>query len=247
VDEALVNRIVERVVTTLGGPGAAGNHTAAKAQAQVATMKVFVTADMFTRRMAAARNGGVIELADNEFLTPSAAELAEMKHIVVKKAPKQISQAAPTPDRPEATPKKNSIGLVIERPGDKVTGVINALRYDGIEMAGFNGTDCWIRNLRSLCEAIATGRHLAGVALLPYAADAMVLANKIDGIRAVQATRPASVAAAMRHFGANLLIVEHVFCTYHEMRAMIRIFAAGAGQPGGADLLLGAVAELEGR
>lgn len=250
MDEALVNRIVERVVTALGGPGASSDRIAPRqadrTQQQTGTMKVFVTADMFTRRMAASHNGGAIELAENEFLTPSAAELAEIKHIVVKKTPKQMPQAAPSPDQPQAIPKKNSIGLVIERPGDKVAGVINALRYDGIELAGFNETDRWIRNLRSLCEAVAAGRHTAGVALLPYAADAMILANKIDGIRAVQATRPASVAAALRHFGANMLIVEHVFCTYHEMRAMIRTFAAGAGQPGGGDLLLETVAELEG-
>ena len=96
-----------------------------------------------------------------------------------------------------------------------------------------------------MCRDVATGQLAAGVVVLPYAADAIVLANKIKGVRAVQGTRPQSVAAAIRHFDANLLILEHAFSTFHEMRRMIRIFATQRQTRNTAEVLLAAVSELE--
>ena len=73
----------------------------------------------------------------------------------------------------------------------------------------------------------------------------MVLANKVRGIRAVQATGGASVAAGMRHFAANLLVIEHVGSTYHELRAMIRAFAGERPAAPSAKVLMETVAKLE--
>jgi ribose 5-phosphate isomerase RpiB len=88
-----------------------------------------------------------------------------------------------------------------------------------------------------MCEAIQAGRIAAGVAILPHAAGAMVLANKIRGIRAVQGTRAESVAAAVRQFGANVLVLEHAFATFHELRTMVQRFAAPTETPTARSLL----------
>ena len=85
----------------------------------------------------------------------------------------------------------------------------------------------------------------AGVAILPYAADAMVLANKIRGVRAVQGTRGQSVAAGLRRFDANILIIEHAFSSFHEMRAMVRQFATERPGQAAARTLMEAVNRIE--
>ena len=153
--------------------------------------------------------------------------------------------ANPGTAAPAANPAPAALGLVIERADDKVASVLAALSYDGLAVVDYSQTDCWIANLRLLCEAIVSGSVCGGVAILPYAADAMVLANKVPGVRAVQGTRGDSVAAAIRHFAPNLLVIEHVFSTYHEMRAMVRLFAAEAGARPQAKVLMEALAELE--
>jgi hypothetical protein len=71
----------------------------------------------------------------------------------------------------------------------------------------------------------------------------MAVAGKVKGIRPVQGTRVESVAAALRHFGANLLVLEHAFSTHHQMRTMLRTLAAGGKGAGGA--LEAALVELE--
>jgi len=79
----------------------------------------------------------------------------------------------------------------------------------------------------------------------PYAAAAMVLANKIRGIRAVQGASRAAVRAACAEFKANVLIVEQATSTFHEVRTMVQTFAAGLAAMGQTNPLLDAVAELE--
>jgi ribose 5-phosphate isomerase RpiB len=94
-----------------------------------------------------------------------------------------------------------------------------------------------------LCQAVAAGEVAAGAAILPYAADAMAVAGKVKGVRPVQGTRPESVAAALRHFSANLLVLEHAFSTHHQMRTMLRQIASGAR--GAGEALEAALLELE--
>ncbi|MCK4625627.1 MAG: RpiB/LacA/LacB family sugar-phosphate isomerase, partial [Phycisphaerae bacterium] len=115
--------------------------------------------------------------------------------------------------------------------------VTGSLSRGGIGFSQFDESSCWMENLRSMCRDVASGGLAAGVAVLPYAADAMVLANKINGIRAVQGTRLGSVQAGIRHFGANILILEHAFSTFHEMCTMIRVFTNNRAGVSSGDLL----------
>lgn len=158
----------------------------------------------------------------------------------------EASLAGANPVAPAAPAATGGIGLVTERPDAKVEGLLGGLSHDGLAMVNFNRTDCWMRNVEALGRAVASGSVPAGVAILPYAADAMLLAGKIPGVRPVQGTRPDSVAAAVRHFGANLLILEHAFSTFHEMRMMIRGFAGARSAPVNGPLVQ-TVAELERR
>jgi ribose 5-phosphate isomerase RpiB len=216
--------------------------------------RVFVTAEMLEQRLRAGGNGSLVELSDNEFLTPNAVDLADQRRLTIRKRPKP-SQA------PLASAVANSggdggasggsdaericLGLVTARADDKVHSLLGALSYDGLDLADYTQPDCWIGSVQSLCDAIAGGRVAFGVAILPYGANAMVLANKIKGIRAVQGTRSDSVSAAVRHLGANLLIVEHAFSSFHEMRVMIRTFADRGSGGAANQAVLDALEQLE--
>jgi hypothetical protein len=229
--------------------------------------RIFVTAELLAQR-AAASTGGTIGLAANEFLTPAAEDLAEIKHWTVQKTepekgtgsagrlavPVPFSTDAEDAEKRGQTPISNSrnrsqspffreipnpslLGLVVAAPSDKVENLLAAMRIDGLSVQSFNQTECWMRNLESLCDALAGGEVKAAVLLAPYAADAMVLAGKCKGVLPVQGTRADSVAAAVRHFGANLLMLEYAVSTYHEMRQMVRVFAASRPEPTNAPLV----------
>ncbi|MDY7010699.1 MAG: RpiB/LacA/LacB family sugar-phosphate isomerase [Planctomycetota bacterium] len=216
--------------------------------------KVFITAEVLQQRLTGSK-GGVIELAANEFLTPAAADLADTKNLTISKAdppspgPLQEGLKTEIPEEPKAdssqTPNSTTVGLVINRPGEKTDSVVYSLAGSGIKFSRFDESSCWMENLRSMCRNVASGALTGGVAVMPYAADAMVLANKIDGIRAVQGTRIESVKAGLRRFGANVLILEHVFSTFHEMCTMIRAFTNGRGDRAVSGLLLEAIGREE--
>ena len=212
---------------------------------------MFVTEEMLKRRIAGKVTS--IELAANEFLTPAASDLAARRRVTVRRTRGPIGRpvAAVQSSPPVATAGATlasgqpSAGLLVDRPDEKVLGVLDALVHDGMVMADFSAGDCPIANLRSLCRAVVTGQVRSGVAIVRYAADPMVLANKVKGIRAVQGTCLESVLAGVRRFNANLLIVEHSYRTLHEMRGMVRAFVSAASSAGRANRILAAVQELE--
>lgn len=281
--DALVNSIVEQVMAALRAQGVAppasgSPRTAppvsvrpgpvAGKPADAAHQKVFLTAELLERRLAAeAGDGRAIELAHNEFLTPAARDVVEELHLTVRKEPRTpprppaersanpnggpssasppVTAQGPAAGEPAVAGGSAALGLVIERPSQTVRSVLAGLGREAFSTVDYTQTDCWITNTRQLCEAILAGKVSAGVAVLPYAADAMVLANKVRGIRAVQGSRPDGVAAAVRHFAPNLLVLEHTLSTYHEMRAMIRAFAAARTGETQAKVLMETVAELE--
>ena len=214
--------------------------------------RVFITAEMLERRLAT--NGhGPVELAANERLTPAARDVIDERHLSVKRAAapsrngSDSSARAPAPasavgaasgasaagGRASAAESGGArLGIVTDRAGRATESVLLSIRYDGIEAASYDLSDCPWRDLAALCEDLSAGRLDAGVVLFKYAADAMVLSAKHRGVRPVQGTRVDSVSAALRHFGANLLALEHGLSTFHQMRSMIRTFAAGpAGVP----------------
>jgi len=239
MDAELVNKAVQQVIDALRRQGASA--ATAKTDRQFVRKptkeppdrldaKVFLTAQALAQRLAGASSGSAVELAHNEFLTPAAQDLAESRHLSVRRSPRPTAVRMPPADAAVATQAAQAylptLGLVTSGQGDKIAGVVEALRRDGVEFADYNQSDCWMCNIEALAGAFGDGGVAAGVAMLPFAADAMVLANKIAGVRAVQGTRADSVAAAVRRFDANMLILEHSFLTFHEMRAMVRLFAA---------------------
>ena len=270
MEAELINRIVEQVLVALRQRGAsaltgAPPATAARVGASQSTpqarppAKVFITAQMLQQRVRASTGNGVIELASNEYLTPNAVDLVQQRHLTVHRAPKpnpaqtSVNAAAPVAgagDAASATPSSSVlsaavIGVVNDRTDRTAEGLLDAVACDGVTLVDCNQTDCWIRNLQAMGGSITDGTLAAGVAVLPYAADAMVLANKMPGIRAVQGTRLQSVSAALRHFDANVLILETAVSSFHEMRTMIREFASQRTVSPVADALLAAVTELE--
>ncbi len=226
--------------------------------------RVFITVDDLRQRLSGI-NGSVIELSHNEFLTPAATDFAEQKNLTISKIERNIGipeyhtsgvlasarhdetgtpRSTPTDTNPDSTPT-TTIGLVIDRSDEKVRSVTDSLSNNGIGFSRFDRSSCWMENLRSMCRDVASDGLVAGVAIMPYAADAMVLANKITGIRAVQGTRLESVKAGLRHFGANVLILEHAFSTFHEMCTMIRAFTNNRANKVSSGVLLEAVGREE--
>jgi ribose 5-phosphate isomerase RpiB len=215
--------------------------------------KVFLTADDLQSRIETT-GAGVVELAANEVLTPQAKDLADASRIVVRRAVTaadppsvqpiikddhtQAVEALTVVSRPPADRAViGPVGLVVFRPTELVVTVLQALRHDGPTFVDYSQTDCWFRNTEALAAAIRDGEAAVGILMMRYAADAMVVAGKIKGLRPVQGTRPESVVAAVRRFNANILVLEHRLSTFHEMRAMIRAFTAARTQPIGGDVL----------
>lgn len=268
-DEA-VNQIVRKVLAAMQSRGlgveaaapqarALPGARAGKARTTDAPRKVFLTADMLQRRLAAdAGQGRTIELANNEFLTPAAIDLAGQRRLTVHKRPKPLACPVETTQPPPAAasraqdavegacpPRAATLGVVVRQPNELVRGVLEGLERDGILAVDFNRTDCWIVNTQMLCEAIVSGTLAGGVVMAPLAADAVILANKVRGIRAVQGVRPDGLAAAMARLAPNVLALEHSSSTFHEIRTMLRLFAAGSASAGAADAVMDAIEKLE--
>ena len=227
--------------------------------------KRFVTAGELKGRIA----GGTIELAPDEFLTPGAQDVVTRMQLTVRKAEKPSIEAPasletnrqgpPEPKREESEPvslkqeaalasdARGAVGLVIG-PGDSgAESVVRTLQHEGVQFRRFSEESCWRCNLEALCGAVAEGTLALGVAILPRAAAAAVIANKFSGVRAVQGAGAAVVEAAVREFAANVLTLDSARCTFHEMKQMVRAFGA-RGQGRGADgALIEAIRRLEQR
>jgi ribose 5-phosphate isomerase RpiB len=135
--------------------------------------------------------------------------------------------------------------VVSAKADEKVSTLLDALARENVNLLDCNRSNYWTADLLAMCRDVAAGGLSAGVAIVPQAADAMLLAAKVKGVRPVQAAAPDGVAKALRSFGANLLILEPASSTYHQMRTMIRLLAAG-GPAAEGSALLSALKELEG-
>ncbi len=241
-------------------PGAAAPQAQPKAPPAGArpadTRKIFLTADMLRQRLAGeSGQTRTIDLAHNEFLTPAAIDLADDLHLAVRR--QQPMQLAP-PVRSDAVRRcgpedaltgtlqtSAALGLVVRKPNELVRGVLDGLARDKITAFDFNRTDCWIVNTRALCDAVVSGSVSGGVVMVPQATDAVVLANKVRGIRAVQGIRPESLALAMARLAPNVLVLEHSTATFHEVRAMLRMFAGPRAAKGQDEVVIDAIEKLE--
>jgi len=276
LDPTLVDKITREVLTALGAsapwpraetepaaspqtPQPSGPAGQVETDDNAPSRRIFITAEMLAERLAAS-SGQTLELAANERLTPAAQDLAARKNITIV----HTAVAAPTAATKTPVPRTSArsvglplvsdipssgagpVGLIVERPTEKVGSVLSALKHDGIRLLEVAASDCWVENLLALSRSVAAGTSSLGVALLPYAADAMVIANKVKGIRAVQGTRPASVAGAIRHVGANLLVLEHELSTFYELRQMVRVFIRDRMICGAAQVAMQAIKQLEG-
>jgi len=232
-------------VTEATASPAAAPKTAPASSGAPPQKKVFLTADMLRQRLAGSTNGQakLIELDGFEYLTPAAEDFAAETHVVVQRRPQPLvaaPQAAANPastavespaavgqaDRSAGPVRLAGYGLVTARLNDAATTAVRAASQGGLKLEDWNRKGCWLRDSRTLCEAVAAGTLAGGIVLVPQAADAMILTAKHRSIRPVQGTRPESVRSALRHFDANVLVIEHTRCTFHEMREMIRVFVS---------------------
>jgi ribose 5-phosphate isomerase RpiB len=253
-----MDTIVQQVVAAMRqGEGAkprAASSRACCGEESRLPARQFITAQALQRRLQG--GGSHLELATNEFLTPAAQDLVGQMQLSVTRKTSATPAEKPSPSaaRPTPTAALPSIScptgpyaLLVDSHNEKTLTTVASLGREGIRLLEFRPADCPIANMQALCEAIGRGQLAGGVAILKYAADAVILANKHQGVRAVQGTRVASVAGAVRHVAANLLILEHGFSTFYELRAMIRTFVADRMLCGIATDVLAAIARAEAR
>ena len=260
MDAELINQIVKEVRDSLKREGMEGTAPGISAPGEDQFLKkIFVTAADLQRKIDQGSSSSV-ELAANEYLTPAAQDLAARRRIGITRKtdtllkpvnrPVADQKALPTfKDVPLSATRVSGgcgpVGLVTYLPDEKTGSVLKALAHDGIFFTDYTDDDCWMINLVSLCRGITEGTLDLGVALFPFGADAVIMANKIPGIRAVQGTRIESVSASIRRLNSNLLVLEHRLSTFHELRAMTRIFIQSRMVAGLADDVIGKIEELE--
>ena len=236
MNERLVNSVVRRVLAEMGG---AGNSPAGKAGGAA---RVWLTVEMLADR---AGGEGVVALAAGEHLTPAAADYAAASGIEVARQPVHtpVTPMAPGTIKPAALTR--TLGLVANRPDAKCEAALSAATRGGVVTRGFGDSSCWMANTRAMCGAINAGALAGGIIIDRYAAAAMVLAGKIEGIRPVQGVSAQAVQAALRQFNANVLVIGCVGHSVYEIRSMIERFAAGRRMGRERTVLLDAVDQLE--
>jgi hypothetical protein len=121
------------------------------------------------------------------------------------------------------------VGLVVRQPDAKTEMVLGALARDGVRLLDQARDECWLVNLRAMGQAIAAGTLVGGVVLTAWPAAALMVANKVRGVRAVAADRPETVGVAMRQAAPNMLVVDPSTATFHELRSAVRLFVSGVG------------------
>lgn len=233
---------------------------AAKWTESVPSGKVFLTAEAIENRLGDSEKEGMVELAPNEFLTPNAADWVEARHLKIRRSPagwlQEPSNAAGSPgggpaltaSAPSACPMPaaGGIGVVTAKADAKVSVLLEALAREKVALINCNRGDCWIANLLSMCREVSAGGLSAGVAIVPHAAEALLLAAKVKGAFPVQGISLDGVARALRKFGANVVVLEPASSTYHQMRMMIRLLAGGTTTAPEASPVVSALKELEG-
>lgn len=263
MDPELIRQIADEVKKSLRDDSSRDSYTRiAENQAREEFIKkVFVTADDLRTRIQSGTSSSV-DLASNEFLTPAARDLASRRKITITNSPDPRETALPRPvpiqktiptssDVPLSATRKGigpgPVGLVLYLPDAKTESVLRALAHDGIFFTDYTRGECWMDNLLALCRGIVEKEIVLGVALFPYGADAMIMANKTRGIRAVQGTLVDSVAASIRRLDTNLLILEHRLSTFHQLRSITRFFVQNRMVSGLADDVLGRIEIVEKR
>ena len=261
MDPEIINQIVKEVRNSLQRDGqiTASASPRPPAPDELLLKKVFVTADDLKIKIEKAKSSSV-ELASNEFLTPAARDLAARRGINITRTTEPLSRPVERPvaeqlsipsfkDVPLSASRNSGnsgpVGLITYFPDEKTGSVLKALAHDGIFFTDYTRDECWMVNLENLCRGITGGSLKLGVALFPFGADAVIMANKIPGIKAVQGTRIESVVASVRRLDSNLLVLEHRISTFHELRSMTRIFTQNRMVAGLADDVILRIEKLE--
>lgn len=260
MDSELINKIVQEVKNSLQHDGQVKTSVnSAAAPDERLLKKIFITADDLSARLNKSSSASV-ELASNEYLTPAAADLAARRKIGITRKPDPLAKSISKPvfqeksiptfkDVPLSASRNTQgtgpVGLITYFPDEKTDSALRALAHDGIFFTSCSDDDCWMVNLLNLCRGINDGSLALGVVLFPFGADALIMANKVPGIRAVQGTAVESVAASVRRLNTNLLVLEHRVSTFHELRSMTRVFVQNRMVSGIAQDVLGRIKELE--
>lgn len=267
MDPEIINQIVKEVKKSLQRDGQINVSATAgtslhgdSVRDEIFLKKIFVTADDLAARLAGKSTSSSVELASNEFLTPAAFDLAARRKIGINRQteplPNLLSKPVPAQksiptfrDVPLSASRTSAaagpVGLITYFPDEKTASVLKGLAHDGIFFTDCTDDECWMVNLLGLCRRITGGSLSLGVALFPFGADALILANKVKGICAVQGTKIESVAASVRRLNTNLLVLEHRVSTFHELRAMTRIFIQNRMVSGLADDVVSMIEKVE--
>ena len=235
MNEQLVNSVVRRVMAEMGDGKSVGTVKSGAA-------RVWLTVALLADR---AGGGAAVALEAGEYLTPAAADYAAANGIEITPQAIHAPVTPMAPGRIKPAALTRTLGLVVNRADPKCEAALSAATRGGVVTRGFAESSCWMANTRAMCREIISGGLAGGIIIDRYAAAAMALAGKIDGVRPVQGVSVPAVQAALRQFDANVLVIGCVSHSVYELRSMIDRFSAGRRMGRERTVLLDAVEQLE--
>ena len=124
------------------------------------------------------------------------------------------------------TPSSAALVVGVAETSFEPSELLRLLRRQGIEAEQQANTGL-ITVVDELAGHVSRGGRL-GLLLTERAATALCLANRIRGVRAAVASDAATVAAAIRDIGVNLLIVEPRGRSLHQLKQIVDRYASGS-------------------
>ena len=176
--------------------------------------EVFADRLLGVRRAAGLLDRAEVRVLPGTVITPLARDLLRRQGVAVRVASGRDAAAARAQDLGEW-------GFAIE--GTRQTGLAEALRQHWLD-------DGWVAIEGEAPAWVAEAEGRGAVILADEAAPAAWRANRVEGIRAASVGDVDEAARAIRHLGANVLVVEPIARPVHLIRQIARHFRA-AGAP----------------
>jgi hypothetical protein len=224
-DSALIDRIVQEVLTQLGRDGVRADAKPPVATAVIPAVDAgvqiserIVTADVLNERVNGSR---VVVVGPKALVTPAAWDLIRERDLTLRRsdAKPQVSDAG------RATPSDKKPAAVVQRP------LLFVIRNtDAVERLWSDLQATWRRELlgcpddaaKLAISAIARGETNAAVILAEQSHRAACLANRSDAVKAVAVRDAADVPVVRKQLRANVWCVDPTGRSWFELRNLMK-------------------------
>lgn len=177
---------------------------------------------------------GQLVLPPNARLTPLAADWIRARKLSISWSAQ--SPAAQPSQAPAATPDASAGTPFLwwcDGPCGQAKAALSAFeRSAGLAPLDVPSSEsATIQAVRALAQSLREQKARGGIMLVRAAGAAMVFANRCPSIRAVLGTCLDAVDQAANTVGANVLVIEHPYKTFSQLRTLIGRFVRGPFAP----------------